>query len=121
MKAKFNITLPEVQLGAGEAQVRTMLGGHVETEVEFTIAEARDLYELQKEMMKEAPELLGEFISGLCREFVSAKAKCEEELMKDKDFSANLEEKEIRRQESLEILRSRLAKNKAEKADEFTK
>lgn len=86
MKATFNITIPEVTTTVQGTEVAVQKGGHIGIEVDYTLAEMKGLYELQKEALAELPALLRAFAVEVCKEAVVAKRDCTAELMKDEDF-----------------------------------
>lgn len=113
MKAKFNITLPEIK--AGDTTV--MPGGNIQTEVEFAPAEVRDMYQLQKEVLSELPSIIKTLVVDSCNAYVEAKAQGTEALMKDEDYRKNKEESN-RIRESIEALAKRLAQRYENKDSE---
>ena len=68
MKAKFNITLPEVQVTIEGKEVKVLAGGNIASEVEFAPTEIKDLYDIQKGLLQELPGVIKQFAVDVCRE-----------------------------------------------------
>ena len=80
MRTKFNfstasikVEVPSVVLGTAQGQscVKSveLPSIHIEGEIECGVSELRELWELQKEVLGDAPELLAKFVDSIKEKF----------------------------------------------------
>lgn len=81
MKSRFNIkeikmTVPGKVMGT-EKDTEIVFGG-MEIETEYTLEDAIGLWRLQKEILKESPELIAEFTDKFAEKFTAMAEKYDE-------------------------------------------
>lgn len=69
MKSRINVK--EVKLNIPGMENHEVIFGGAEIEVEYSLEEARGLWELQKEVLKESPELAVNFVEEFASRFTA--------------------------------------------------